>query len=137
MYQAPSVYYRGAVQAILVAGPAFMIALGAASFYLRLPEPIAFEPAMLIVVPTILLFALMFGPFISCVPILIGATIMDVISVPLPVFRIRAVWLLVGLGIGWGFSWIIGAAQEGAELTFALTATSGLCAWLSHRRVTD
>ncbi|MCI4589961.1 hypothetical protein MOK15_07630 [Sphingobium sp. BYY-5] len=134
MYSSRSTSFRGASRAILSAGPVFVAATMAAWLYLQLPAPVPVEAGMLIAVPLIMLFALIFGPFVACVPILLGTVMMDWLSSRCWPCAPRITWLAVGVAIGTGLAILLGATKDSPEIAFALTVTCGLSAWLSHSR---
>jgi hypothetical protein len=137
MYQPRTTSFRGASRAILTAGPVFVAAMMAAWLYLQLPAAIPFEAGMLVAAPLMLLFALIFGPFVACLPVLLGTVAMDWLSSWCWLFAPRVSWLAVGIAIGTGFALSIGATKDSPELTFALILTCGLSAWLCHSRSAD
>lgn len=132
MYQPHSPSFRGACRAIITAGPLFVALTGVALFYMEIPAPIRVDPAALIIIPTILLFALIFGPFIACLPILVGTLIMQSMSDHVPILSARPIWAAVGSAIGAGAAYGIGLFQNSGETAFALIVTCGVSAWLSH-----
>lgn len=132
MYQPHSPNFRGACRAIITAGPLFVTLTGAALLYMQIPAPIRVDPAALIIIPTILLFALIFGPFLACLPILVGTLVMRGISDHAPILAARPIWAAVGSAIGAGAAYGIGLFQNSGETTFALVVTCGASAWLCH-----
>ena len=98
MYEPPKTAFRGASRAILTAGPLCVALSLAAMAYMELPDAIDLEPAALLGIPVVLLFALIFGPFVACFPIAAGTFLMhhladrfDILSADRPGRR-RACW---------------------------------------------
>lgn len=134
MYQPPPTIPRGATRAILSAGPVFLTLTFTATLYNKLPEPIPFEPASLFIMLLLLMFGLMFGPLIACIPILLGLAVMTYLSDRLTWLAARPVWLAVGLLIGLCAAHAMTLMQTSPELAFALIMTCSLSAYLSHDR---
>ncbi len=132
MSHADPAHLSGAGRAILTAGPLFITLYLAAATYRRIPDAITVDWGIFIVLPLILLFALIFGPLIAAIPIIIGTTTMRVLAYHCPVFAARAFWLLAGAAIGFGVAYGCGPLGEVPDLSFALIATSGISGWLAY-----
>ena len=134
MYRPYSPSFRGACRAILIAGPLFVSLIGAALFYMQMPAAIDFDPAAIIMIPTILLFALIFGPFVACLPILVGTIAMQGMADKIPILSARPAWAATGLAIGAGVAYASDLLQGSGETSFALILTCCVSAWLCHGR---
>lgn len=132
MYQSTSPSFRGACRAILTAGPLFVALTMAAMLYMQLPKAIIVDPAALVATCLLLLFALIFGPLVACVPIVIGTVAMRGLSRSVALLSSRPAWTAIGLIIGIGVSYFAGLLRISGEVAFALTITCGVSAWLSH-----
>lgn len=132
MPHADSAHLRGAGCAILTAGPLFVTLYLGAVLYRRIPDAITVDWGILIVLPLILLFALMFGPLVAATPIIIGTTSMRVLAYHCPLFAARAFWLLAGAAIGFGVAYGCGLLGSARDVSFALIATSGISGWLAY-----
>ncbi|WP_300399236.1 hypothetical protein [uncultured Sphingobium sp.] len=134
MYEPPKTAFRGASRAILTAGPLCVALSLAAMAYMELPDAIDLEPAALLGIPVVLLFALIFGPFVACLPIAAGTFLMHHLADRFDILSARPAWAAAGLLTGAAFVWAIGLFTSSGTGSFALIATSGVCAWLSHSR---
>ena len=134
MYQPSPTINRGAARAILSAGPVFLTLTCAATLYKTLPAPIPVDLASFAILFLLLLFGLIFGPFVACIPILIGASAMTYMSRRVTWLSARPIWLATGLLIGLGAAHGMTLLQTAPELAFALVATCGLSAYLCHNR---
>ncbi|HCW60582.1 MULTISPECIES: hypothetical protein [Sphingobium] len=134
MYEPPKTAFRGASRAILTAGPLCVALSLAAMAYMELPDAIDLEPAALLGIPVVLLFALIFGPFVACSPIAAGTFLMHHLADRFDILSARPAWAAAGLLTGAAFVWAIGLFTSSGTVSFALIATSGVCAWLSHSR---
>lgn len=132
MPHADSAHLRGAGCAILTAGPLFMTLYLAADLYRRIPDAITVDWGILIVLPLILLFALIFGPLVAATPIIIGTTSMRVLAYHCPLFAPRPFWLLAGAAIGFGVAYGCGLLGSARDVSFALIATSGISGRLAY-----
>ena len=124
--------FQGARHAILLAGPTFMIALTFDMICRQPPVPSTWTVGTLIYASLILLFALIFGPFVACLPIMTGTVAMQWLVSHANLCTSRPAWLAAGLAMGTGLAIAIKTAAESAELSFALIATSGLSGWLAY-----
>ncbi len=84
MSHADPAHLRGAARAILTAGPLFVTLYLAADLYRRIPDAITVDWGIFIILPLILLFALIFGPLVAAIPIIIGTTSMRVLAYHCP-----------------------------------------------------
>lgn len=134
MYQPSPTINRGAAMAILSAGPVFLVLTFAATLYSSLPAPVPIDLKSLIILLPLLFFGLIFGPFVACIPVLIGTAVMTHLSRRVTWLSLRSVWLVTGLLIGLGAAHGMTLIQTSPELAFALVMTSGLSAYLSHDR---
>lgn len=134
MYEPPKTAFRGASRAILTAGPLCVALSLAAMAYMELPDAIDLEPAALLGIPVVLLFALIFGPFVACFPIAAGTFLMHHLADRFDILSARPAWAAAGLLAGTAFVWATGLFATSGAVSFALIATSGVCAWLSHSR---
>ena len=92
MYEPPKTAFRGASRAILTAGPLCVALSLAAMAYMELPDAIDLEPAALLGIPVVLLFALIFGPFVACSPIAAGTFLMHHLADRFDILSARPAW---------------------------------------------
>lgn len=133
MSHADPAHLRGAARAILTAGPLFVTLYLAADLYRRIPDAITVDWGVFIALPLILLFALIFGPLIAAVPIVIGTAAMQGLARHWAPLDNPLAWLLAGLAIGLGAAHGTGLLQQSGNIAFALIATCTICAGLSYR----
>ena len=124
-----------ALPASAAAGPIFVLSLAAAQAYALVPEPVPFDPGVLLMLLATLVPTALFGFIIAFLPNAIGTHVLSVAGESSETARAPMFWIGVGAALGFGFAMLFGAFEASLPAGFALVVTSAGSAGLCRRGI--